>query len=200
MSPFKMAIQKGDIMNIKDQVLNLGVAYIYVLVAILLNLSNPMKKSAILILLILPSIAFSQRNIFKLKTTKYYSERNKYLKDSIWRFNQIIEYNDPGIIDEESWIRLTLEVKDTIEFMKVKRLDLNKDTLTIGFDFADFTVWFGSNDPCSISGHVDFVSQQDQGITLKLDLIVTNLKNQRTYIYNGERTFNRSVNIQDFYQ
>jgi len=159
-----------------------------------------MKKSVILISLILPLVAFNQRNIFELKNTKYYSERNKYLKDSIWRFNQIIEYDDPGIIDEEAWIRLTLEVKDTIKFMKVKRLDLNKDTLTIGFHFADFTVWFGSNDPCSISGKVDYVSQRAKDITLKLDLIVTNLKNQRIYVYNGERTFGRAVNIQDFYQ
>ena len=159
-----------------------------------------MKKSVVLISLILPLVTFSQRNIFELKNTKYYSERNKYLKDSIWRFNQIIEYNDPRIIDEESWIRLTLEVKDTIKFMNVKRLDLNTDTLIIGFHFADFTVWFGSDDPCSISGKVVYVSQQAKGITLKLDLIVTNLKNQRTYVYNGERTFSRALNIQDFYQ
>jgi hypothetical protein len=165
-----------------------------------MSLSNPMKKSVILISLILPLVAFSQRNIFELKNTKYYSEQNKYMKDSIWRFNQIIEYNDLGTIDEESWIRLTLEVKDTINFMSVKRLDLNNDTLTIGFHFADFNVWFGSDDLCSISGNVDYVSQQAKGITLKLNLIVTNLRNQRTYVYNGERTFSRAVNIQDFYQ
>ena len=66
--------------------------------------------------------------------------------------------------------------------------------------FSDFTVWFGSDDPCSISGKVDYVSQQAKGITLKLDLIVMSLKNQKTYVYNGERTFSRAVNIQDFYQ
>ena len=159
-----------------------------------------MKKTVVLISLILPLVALSQRNIFALKNTKYYSERNRHLKDSIWRFNQIIEYDDPGVIDEESWIRLTLEVKDTIKFMNVKRLDLNKDTLTIGFHFADFTVWFGSDDPCSISGKVEYVSQQTTGIILKLDLIVTNLKNQRTYVYNGERIFSGVMTIQDFYQ
>src|SRR6188768_4282283 len=81
-----------------------------------------MKKSLILLVIILPTVTFSQQQIFELKNNKYYSEQNKYMKDSIWRFNQIIEYDDPGSIDEESWIRLTLEVNDTIKFMNLKRL------------------------------------------------------------------------------
>ena len=158
-----------------------------------------MKKSLILLVIILPTVTFSQQQIFELKNNKYYSEQNKYMKDSIWRFNQIIEYDDPGSIDEESWIRLTLEVNDTIKFMNLKRLDFKRDTLIIDFHFAAFTVWFANDDTSTISGTVEFVSQKVQGITLKLDLIVTNLKDQRIYKYKGERTFSRTLNIQDFY-
>ena len=158
-----------------------------------------MKKSLILLVIILPTVTFSQQQIFELKNNKYYSEQNKYMKDSIWRFNQIIEYDDPGSIDEESWIRLTLEVNDTIKFMNLKRVDFKRDTLIIDFHFAAFTVWFANDDTSTISGTVEFVSQKAQGITLKLDLIVTNLKDQRIYKYKGERTFSRTLNIQDFY-
>ena len=131
-----------------------------------------------------------------------FKERNNFLKDTIWRFNQIVEFDIPNVIDEESWTRLTIEIKDTSSFFATKLLILPRDSATASHQFAFWNVWFAKipQDSTSLSGEIRLLKTTKDEITLKLNLIVRNIVTRDRYIYSGEGTFRRTNSIYDFYQ
>ena len=140
--------------------------------------------------------------VLDLKEKLHFKERNNFLRDTIWRFNNILEYNERGVADDESWIRLTLEVKDTAAFLTGKRLILPKDAANINHHFAAWSVWFAKipQDTTTLEGFVELVNVTATGVSMRMDLIVTNKVNKDRYYYKGERTFRITGSTYDFYQ
>ena len=162
-----------------------------------------MRKIISVILAILPLFILGQGKKFHPLDNKdkpYYTELNHFLSDTLWRFNQTIAYDEPNTIDEESWTRLVLEIKDTAAFLKIKQLDFKDECLSANYYFAAWNVWFHNPDSTSISGHIQLDSVTQQGVSLKLDIVVTNLKTGVQFIYRGERFFRKTITIQDFYK
>ena len=162
-----------------------------------------MRKIISVILVILPSLILGQGKKFHQLNNKdkpYYTEFNHFLSDSLWRFNQTIAYEEPNTFDEESWSRLVIEIKDTAAFLKIKQLDFKDECLMVKYYFASWNVWFHNRDSTSISGQIQLDSVTQQGVSLKLDLVVTNLKTANQFIYRGERLFRKTTTIQDFYK
>ena len=161
-----------------------------------------MQKIRLLIILAYPLLTFGQeRKLYELeyKDKSYYTERNRFLKDSVWYFSQTVAYDDPNSIDEESWVRLVIKIKDTVAFLNNKKIDLDKDSLLFSYYFNAWNAWVPRQDSTSISGQINLISATIQEITLKLDLIIINLKTKNQYIYRGIRTFTGVNTISEFY-
>jgi hypothetical protein len=88
----------------------------------------------------------------------------------MWRFKQTVEYNDAA-------------------FLQRRTLDLMDDSLVAKHYFTVSGVWTSSHsqDSTSITGRMQLLSITHEGISLKLNLRVINLKTQNQFIYTGER-------------
>jgi hypothetical protein len=155
-----------------------------------------MRRIPFLFFTFAPLFALTQgKEFYQLqKNELYYTEDNHFFRDSIWRFHQTITYNKPNVFDEENWTRLEIQIKDTAKFRRRRTLDLS-DISAVRCYFTTWNVWEHFQDITSITGQVQLLSVTPEGISLKLNLTVTNLNTKDRFIYAGERIFSKFYKI-----
>jgi hypothetical protein len=154
-----------------------------------------MRKIAFLIFTFIPLFGLTQgKEYYQLqyKDKPNYTETNHFFTDSIWRFEQTVAYDEANMLDEETWTRLEIQIKDTTAFLQRRILDFSDASLVAKHDFDGLSSTWSSpfnRDSTSITGQVQLVSITPERISLKLNLTVTVLKTQTRFIYTGERMF-----------
>lgn len=161
-----------------------------------------MIKIIVLWLCLLPILTFSQGlKIYQLdyQGKDYYLETNRFLRDSVLHINQTVAYDDPKIIDEESWVRLLVNIKDTGWLMSGKKIEFPNDSIKGTCAFAAWTVWEAPKNDAVITGWVQLVAATPLDIILNFDLTVKEISKRNTYYYRGQRSFHKARGSVEFY-
>ena len=130
-------------------------------------------------------------NLLNYKRRKYYEENSIIKKDSIFELYQYVLYNRLGIIDEEFCYNLTLTFLDTAAAKTKRILNLATDTLIVKSSYGRFSVWNWSDEHNIVTGQIEIVTWDKDGITLKENIIVLDYRRKETKTYKGTRTYNR---------
>lgn len=160
-------------------------------------------RTAFLVFILIPLFGLTQgMKFYPLQNLgkPNYTESNQFFGGSIWRFHQTVTYNEANTFDEEHWTRLEIQIKDTAGFLRRKILDFTIDSLKVNHYFTEANVWSSNQDSTSITGQVQLLSITSKGISIKLNLVVTNFKTQKQFVYMGERTFyklDKSPSVKD---
>ena len=169
--------------------------------AILIDIHEEMRNVIAILITFLPLFLSSQEKKFyqlELKKSPYYKEFNHFLADSLWRINQTIAYDDPNYIDEESWLRLVIEIEDTAAFLRAKHLNLTTDCQTAKYNFAFWSIWDYDRDSTAISGQLELISMTEKGIALRLDIVVKNLRTSINLFIQEKDCFTKQRRFESF--
>ena len=161
-----------------------------------------MRKAILFILLFISILGSAQERknyLAEYKGKANYAEVNHFMADSMWRFAQIIAYDDPNSIDEETWTQLFIVIKDTNLFLRKRSIDIEKDHQAVNCYFSEMSNWGYSRDTTSVSGRIELLNITNDGVAIRMDLTVTNKKTKAQHIYIGERLFNRKTTVREFY-
>lgn len=166
-----------------------------------------MTKSALVILFSIHSLClFGQGKEFfplEYKNKQYFKESSTFFKDSGWRFNQTVSYDNPNSLDEEYWSRLVFEIFDTISFMKSKIIRIPNDELRIDYKLDTWGVFFFQfppTDSTSFSGTITFCHSTNENVLMSLDIEILNFRTSDRYFFKGDRVFRRTNSVDEFYK
>ena len=150
-----------------------------------------LKKLLLTILLSeLTAFCFGQTTyVLNLKKKNYFSEKNQFYFDSSLKVIQEVSYDRPNVVDENYSLILSINIKDISKATLKNNLDLTKDTNLITCHFDILSVWNWEEEKTSINGSINIVSYTTAKIEVKFNIVVIELRNNRTYIYKGTKTF-----------
>jgi len=144
------------------------------------------------LLSVLTIFCFGQTtNVLKLKNKKYFDEKNQFFIDSSLKIIQKVGYDEPHTVDESYSLTLTLNVVDTLNARLKKNLDLTLDTALIKCRFDISSVWNWEDEKTTITGNVIIVSWTNEKIEFNFNVTVLELRNNRAFIYKGNRVFSK---------
>ncbi len=139
-------------------------------------------------------ISFGQKTeVLQLNKQLYFTEYNTISNDSAYILVQAVCYDAPNIDDEEHCNVLTITIKDSAKFKKIKSIDLVKNKLLITCKYKRESIWNQKYKKTKITGHINLLSWSSDSIVLNLDIAVLDIEGDQTYIYKGERTFLKPV-------
>jgi hypothetical protein len=151
-------------------------------------------RLTILLLLIIVSVSSIAQttHVLKLKDKRNYSEQNILFSDSVIIFVNEVCYNEPNTIDEEGCFILKLTLIDTTKARQLKKVDVAKDTTVIKCLFDYLSVWNWEEERTTITGVVGILALTKKSIAVSFNVKVIDNRRNRTYIYIGNRTFEKS--------
>jgi len=149
-----------------------------------------LKLKILIAIIFCANISFGQKTeVLQLNKQLYFKEYNTFSNDSVCTLVQAVCYDAPDVDDEEHCNVLTIIIKDSAKFKKLKSFDLIKNKLLVNCRYKRESMWNLKYKKTKITGHINLVSWSSDSIVLNLDIVVLDIEADQTYIYKGDRTF-----------
>lgn len=134
-------------------------------------------------------------DVLKLKNKPNYHEQNMLTIDSLIRLQQRVWYDEPRIIDEEFWIIFDIVFLDSLKALKVKNIDIEKDSSIVKCTFNQYSVWLRPAANNSVSGTITILEWSADMVKVRFDVTAKpeSGNSKDIYLYSGERAFVKGI-------
>ena len=123
----------------------------------------------------------------------FYTEENKIrsFDSSIWISHSSL-YDEPNTFDEEFKMTLSIIFKDPSSPILLKSINVSNDTSIVKCYFTAIGAWNSQKRNVVFTGTIKVISISKNTIEALLDIRVSEIDRNWTYIYKGQRKFTKS--------